>query len=221
MKNFLNPTKLIDSEHPAIIKKAGELTVGLDSAVDKARAIFYFIRDEIQYEFRAKFDEKEYFASYILGDEKGFCTQKAILFCALARASAIPAGIYFYDIIDDTLPVSVTNFLQSRTLFYHGIAALHLNGAWHSFDATLDSRLTVKYRMRPVEFAADQDCLMHSQTLDGKPHIEYAREHGLFDDISFMQIVNWLIEGYPHLAPRYSNMMTSALVSTHPKPAID
>lgn len=205
LQPFLIPTTFIESQHPAIITKAKELTDGPLTAEDKARNIFYFIRDEIRYEFRAKFKADKYLASQILKDSRGFCTQKAILFCALARSCEIPAGLYFYDMLDHSLPDQIVNIMKTRTLYHHGIAALHLNGAWHKYDATLDSRLIKRNNLYPVEFFPDRDCLMSNKTLSGDKHIEYINDYGLYPDVAFKEILTWFKKGYPHLAERYSN----------------
>ena len=196
---FLKPTRLINSDHPDILRKSDELTSHQERIEDKARSIFYFIRDEISYDFRATFNEDEYLASSILKAGGGFCTQKAILFCALARRIGIPAGIHFYDIIDYTLPEYIINIIKTQTLYHHGIAVLQLNGQWHRYDATLDKTVCSRKNRIPVEFFPDRDCLMKSETYDGDRHIEYIRDYGMVSDVSFGHIVSWLRKGYPHL----------------------
>jgi transglutaminase-like putative cysteine protease len=199
LQKFLLPSKLINSDHPDIIRKAAELTAGVKRFEDKAKKIFYFIRDGIPYEFQAAFEEEEYLASEILKAGKGFCTQKAILFCALARHCGIPAGIHFYDIVDYTLPKNIVDILGTNTLYHHGIVELHLHGNWHRYDATLDTTLCSRRNRIPVEFDPDEDCLMKPKTRDGAKHIEYIRDYGLFKDISFEEILGWLKEDYPHI----------------------
>ncbi len=166
---------------------------------EKARQIFYFIRDKIRYIFRADSNEDQYLASNILKKEGGFCTQKAILFCALARACNIPAGIYFYDIVDYTLPQNFIDLLQTRTLYRHGIVALYLDGKWLKYDATLDSNLINRNNLIPVEFSPDRDCLMHEKTKTGERHIEYIKDYGLYSDLNFEEIKSWFKKYYPHL----------------------
>jgi len=205
-EKFLAPTKLIESDHPAIIKKAEEITSDALHAEDKARNIFYFIRDQISYEFKASFDEKAYFASEILKAGGGFCTQKTILFCALARNCGIPAGLYFYDIVDYTLPQYIIDIIKTRTLYHHGITALYLNNRWIQYDATLDYQLTLRKQRYPVEFSPDHDCLMRTKTRTGEKHIEYIHDYGLYPDVTIDEIVQWLKEGYPHLVEILSNM---------------
>jgi len=205
IQSFLQPTILINSQHPEIIDKANELITNIALPEEKAQRIFYFIRDDIRYEFRAKFEEEQYRASYVLQERKGFCTQKAILFCALARCCGIPAGLYFYDIIDHSLPEHLIAFMRTQILYHHGIVALFLNNAWHRYDATLDIDLVSKQQLIPVEFHPDRDCLMHAKTRTGKPHINYCTDYGLFADVSFTEILSWFKQAYPHLVEKYEN----------------
>ena len=181
------------------IKKAEELTNQSLPIEEKAREIFYFVRDRIRYLFHADSNEDQYLASNILKKKGGFCTQKSILFCALARACDIPAGIYFYDIVDYTLPQHIIDLLQTRTLYRHGIVALYLNGKWLKYDATLDSNLVARNNLIAVEFFPDRDCLMHEKTDSGARHIEYVKNYGLFADVSFDEIKLWFKEYYSHL----------------------
>lgn len=199
---FLEPTRLIDYHHPAILAQSTKLTQACQSPAEKARAIFYFIRDEIRYDFRLKYTPVEYQASHILQAGGGFCTQKAILFCALARSSGIPAGIYFYDIIDHSLTDFFASLLRTRTLFHHGIAALFLDGKWLKYDATLDPQLSIRKNYVLVDFFPDRDCLLPVNTKRGEKHIEYTTDFGLFADVSFEMIMEWMQAGYPHLLAR-------------------
>ena len=198
-ERFLKPTELINSDHPVIQAKAIELTTGLKSTEEKARRLFYFIRDEIRYVFRAGQKAEEYPASQVLKRQRGFCTQKAILFCALARSCGIPAGIHFYDIVDYTLPAEFINLLRTNVLYRHGIVALNFNGKWLQYDATLDIALVNRNNLIPVDFSPQRDCLMPAATRTGNKHIEYIRDYGLYSDISYSEIRSWFEQFYPHL----------------------
>lgn len=204
-EKYLMPTKLIESSHPAIIAKARELSQGTSSAEEQARNIFYFVRDKIRYEFKAKYLAEQYHASYILQNRKGFCTQKAILFCALARSCGIPAGLFFYDIVDYMLPKRMVMLMKTNRLYYHGIVTLQLNGAWQQLDATLHRELVQRNNLPLVEYVPNQDCLIPARTNSGEKYIEYVKNHGLFADISFEQIIQWFLASYPHLIKKYVN----------------
>lgn len=203
LEKFLVPTRLIDSDHPEIVAQASSLTNGSQTIAEKAGKIFYFVRDEIRYEFKAKPFEFQYLASFILNDRKGFCTQKAILFCALARACGIPAGVYFFDIIDHALPKRMVALMRTNYLYHHGITALRLNNDWRLYDATLQIDLVRQQQFIPVDFAPDRDCLFQPRTLTGASHIEYIHAHGLQADVDHAEIIHWLSLAYPHLTAKY------------------
>lgn len=54
---YLRPCGLIDMDHPSIQGKVRELTNGLDSDVEKALAIYTFVKDEIKFGFSPEFGE--------------------------------------------------------------------------------------------------------------------------------------------------------------------
>jgi len=198
-QDFLEPTLTINSNDPFIIRKSAEIFGDAKSAIEKAEKLFYFVRDEIRYVFRADLQPEMYRASNILKNGRGFCTQKAIVFCALARSCGIPSGIHFYNIVDYTLPKHFAELLKTNVMYRHGVTALFLNGKWLKYDATLDINLVNNNGIIPVEFSPDKDCLMKKLTNDGKKHIEYIKDFGLYSDVKFEQIYQWFDEYYPHI----------------------
>jgi len=196
---YLISTSLIESDHPQIRSQAKKLTSSLRTDQEKIKSIFYFVRDDIKYLFGIPPSEAAVKASSVLSAMKGFCTQKAILFCSLARSCSIPSAINFYDIIDHTLSDYIARILKTKKLIRHGVPAVKLNNDWIQYDATLDIHLVQKKGLKPVEFSADQDCMMHSTTKNGNKHIEYVHNYGLTLDVSYQQIMYWMKEGYPHL----------------------
>lgn len=198
-QKYLIPTPLINADHPEINAQAQKLTEDSNTDAGKIKSIFYFVRDEIKYIFGIPPNESALKASLILQAKKGFCTQKAILFCSLVRSCTIPSAIHFYDIIDHDLSNYIAGILQTRKLVRHGIPAVRLNNRWIQYDATLDLHLINKKGLRPVEFSPDRDCLMHSTTLKGSKHIEYVHDYGLAHDVTHKQVMEWMKKAYPHL----------------------
>lgn len=198
-QSYLEATPLIETDHPLIRQKAKELSKVCNGSLIVAERIFYFIRDEVIYDFKPVFEESAFSASAILKRGKGFCTPKAILFCALARACSIPAGLHFYDIVDHTLPEPIVRLLKTNTLHRHGIAELYLNDRWIQLDATLDKGHCERKNRIPVTFNANENALMKSKTFDGLPHIEYVQDYGRASDVTFEEIKGWFEEAYPHL----------------------
>ncbi|MCK5586785.1 transglutaminase domain-containing protein, partial [Candidatus Bipolaricaulota bacterium] len=93
---YLHPTDVIDSESAAIVRKTTELTQGCSTDAEKARKLFYFVRDEIPYSvYMISMFKEDFVASTVLEREKGYCVQKAVLLTALSRAAGIPSRLRF------------------------------------------------------------------------------------------------------------------------------
>jgi transglutaminase-like putative cysteine protease len=181
----LDPTFVIDSDHPDIVAKARELTEGLPTTSERARRLFYFVRDEITYNFapvvRGKHDMV---ASRTLARGDGFCIQKAILLAALGRASHIPTRICFQAIRIHKLREEFVNLLGGSNIFpHHGLNAFYLEGRWIRLDATLDLALVTRKNYLPVEFSASSDALLPPTDRLGLPHFDIVHEHGCFNDL--------------------------------------
>jgi len=180
LSRFLKSTTVINSDSDIIKATAESLFNNANSDEEIVKRLFYFIRDEIRYIFRLTDNPEDLKASFILQRKQGFCTQKAILFCAIARSINIPAGIAFFEIIDYFMNKSAVN---GRLIQYHGIASLYLHGRWILFDATLDKRLC-EMNNRPVtEFSATKDCLMPPLAENRNKHIEYVKFRGMCSNI--------------------------------------
>jgi transglutaminase-like putative cysteine protease len=183
------PTPFINADHPAIRAWVEGMGVLDKPVADRARRLFHFVRDDIAYEFLAKWRREEYVASYILEKGKGFCTQKAVLLCALGRAAGIPTALVLADLRDHSLPRRVVAALGTDMLVYHGFVAFHLEGRWRKADPTLSPDVVKRGRYRPVEFDGHGDALLAPTTLDGGPHAEYVTIRGAFADLPFDEMV--------------------------------
>jgi len=49
MEEYLEPTSVVDSDNPTIKNKAQEITKGQKEVTEKARSLFYFVRDNVKY----------------------------------------------------------------------------------------------------------------------------------------------------------------------------
>lgn len=124
LQRWLSPSELIDSDNSALIAEAEKLTVGSDSAVEKARSIQRFVIDHL--EFRIYRDHFRYKASETYEMRYGTCVNYARLFVALCRATNVPArtvwGIIYNDGVYD---------------YHHEWAEfLDDDGYWHPLDFT-------------------------------------------------------------------------------------
>ena len=191
----LEPTQFIDSDSVSL--EALSHRVGGDGPpIQKAVRLFSHVRDEIQYEFRAKLAKDEYRASRVLSDGKGFCVQKAGLLCALLRAARIPSALVLCDLKDSTLPTHIVEAMGTNTMFHHGLNAIHLNGSWLLADASLSPDVVARKRYRRVDFNGEDDALFPETTLAGAAHAEVIRFHGMYVDLPFGQMVGAFMAAY-------------------------
>lgn len=195
MQKYLKPTSTFDSDSESIREKARELTQGKEDAIEKARALFYFVRDGISYNIYVPKHMPEHFrASNTLARGKGYCVQKAVLLVALARAAGIPARLGCAKIRNYLVPPEVLEILKSDIFPWHGYAELYLDGKWVKATPAFDLKMCQEYRLIPVEFDGRNDARLHPLNLDGKPHIEYLLDRGPFDDVPLAEIRKALIE---------------------------
>ncbi len=191
----LEPTEFMDSDS-ASIEALAQGVRGSGPPAQQAVRLFDYVRDQIRYEFRAKLTREEYRASYTLEDKKGFCVQKAVLLCALLRAAQIPSAVVLCDLKDHTLPPRIVDAMGSDTMFHHGLNAIHLGGRWLLADASLSPDVVERKAYRRVDFNGDEDALFPVSTLDGSPHAQVVRFHGLYSDLPFQQMMAAFMAAY-------------------------
>jgi transglutaminase-like putative cysteine protease len=82
---YKKPTTAIDSDNEAVQIAALELTSSSSDEQEKARALFYFVRDQIHYSvYMISTRFENFVASTVLARKKGYCV--TLLKCAeLAR----------------------------------------------------------------------------------------------------------------------------------------
>lgn len=192
----LRSTPVIDADAPSIRGVADHLCRDASTARERAARAFNFVRDEIRYEFRARLTVDEYRASHVLAERKGFCVQKAVLLCALLRAASVPAAIVLCDLKDRTLPLRIVRAMGTDTMFHHGLTGIYLDGAWRLADAALSPDVVARKRYRTVEFDGTSDALLPTSTLDGAPHAEVVRFHGMYADLPFEQMISAYLTAY-------------------------
>ena len=185
MGKYLTPTPIIDCDSPAIQEKTKDLTKGQENVIEKAKSLFYFVRDEIKYNMYVSKSLPEHFrASNTLSRREGYCVQKAVLLVALARAAGIPAGLGFARLRNNLLPEKTVKWLGTNILPFHGYAELYLNGKWVKATPAFDLKMCERNRIIPVEFDGKNDAMFHSHNRDGKLHIGYLRHLGhYFNDL--------------------------------------
>ena len=191
---FLRPAPGIDSDNPDIEQKAKDLCWGLKDAADKARSLFYWVRDEIKYTPLVPVDAlQNYRASQTLERGTGFCVEKAALLAALARAAGIPARVHLADIRNHLISPRLIKVMGTDLFSCHGYSELYLEEKWLKATPAFDLAMCRENRIAPVEFDARQDGVFHSHNLDGELHIEYVSDRGFYTGVPMDEILaDWL-----------------------------
>ena len=190
MEKYLRPTPTVDCDNESIEGKAQNLTKGQQTAADKAKSFFYFVRDEIKYTPLVPLDLFEHYrASSTLERRKGFCVEKAALLAAFARAVGIPARLHLADIRNHLVPDRLKELMGTDLFSYHGYSELYIEGKWVKATPAFDLKMCQENRIIPIEFDGKNDAMFHSHNLDGKLHIEYVQDHGHYVDVPVDEIL--------------------------------
>ena len=132
---WLHETAYINTGHDLVAETALNITKDMTDPIDKARATFRFVRDEIAFGFARRFWDNS--ASAVLKSQVGYCNTKSTLFVALLRASGIPARQVFVDIHASVLD----GIIDPGTPYVdHSYVEVWLNGAWIATDAYIVDR---------------------------------------------------------------------------------
>ncbi|MBN1383215.1 MAG: transglutaminase domain-containing protein [Deltaproteobacteria bacterium] len=184
MEEYLKATAAIEADHPLIRAKADELAGDCQSARDKALRLFTFVRDQIPYNlFMISMHPDDFRASFVLEAGKGYCVQKAVLLCALARSAGIPSRLALAGIRNHRIPKSLKARLGRNEFPGHGYNQFLLDDHWVSAAATFDTALCKRIGVPVVEFDGRNDAMLPGRALDGGPYIEYLEHFGHFTDL--------------------------------------
>lgn len=216
---FLEATPFLDIEHAAV-RAFTAATIG-DARTDRERArlLFAAVRDQIWYDpYSVSEDQEHYRASFVLEQGRAYCVPKAVLLTAVCRAAGIPARLGFADVRNHLQTESLRALMGGSDLFvYHGYSSLYIDGRWVKATPAFNAELCARFGVPPVEFDGENDALMHPYTSDGTKHMEYVRDHGVFDDLPLDVILTELRNNYGPLmnlaAPAVVDAFTDATSS--------
>lgn len=119
LSDYLQADDVVDVNHNSVCQAAAQISFGLTSDIDKARALFEWVRDTIPHTRDAGREEVTCAASHVLSVGTGICYAKAHLLAALLRACGIPAG-FCYQVYQEELHAS------SSGMALHGLNGIYL-----------------------------------------------------------------------------------------------
>jgi transglutaminase-like putative cysteine protease len=190
LKGFLEPTSIIDSDHPAVIDYAERSARGEKDPVELAKKLYLAVRDNIRYDpYSLFFLPEHYRASYVIGEGRSFCIPKASLLCALCRVYGIPSRVGFATVRNHLATRQLIEILGSDVFPYHGFVELYLEGKWVKCTPTFNRELCERHGVSPLEFDGHNDSMFQAYNADNKRFMEYLEFFGVFADIPFSQIL--------------------------------
>ena len=199
-KNYLNSSPCVDSDDPRIIKQAQTLTEGLDTDIERAIALYYFVRDSFFYNpYTASVEVETLRATHVLAKGEGWCVSKAVLLAALCRAIGLPARLGFADVVNHLSTQKLRQTMSTDVFYFHGYCSIYLNNQWVKATPAFNLSLCEKFKLLPLEFNGIEDSLYHSFDQHGNRHMEYLRERGEHLDVPLDEMRAVFAEHYPEM----------------------
>ena len=127
LQRYLEPSKYVDFDTPAVAEIAAALVRGASAEIEVAGRCYEFVRDHIKHSVDFNLGPVTCRASEVLRHGTGFCYAKSHLLAALLRANSIPAGLCYQRIsVGDSGPPYCLHGLNAVFLKAHG---------WYRIDA--------------------------------------------------------------------------------------
>lgn len=183
--DWLSPSRLIDSDHEVLMERAEELCVGLNTRLEKARAIHNYVYNHVALKiyWDASLDKAS------ITEELGYgtCMNASRLFVALCRAAGVPARTVWGIVYNHEDTGDYDNHHQWAE-------SLDDSGYWHAadFGYTIEFNLN-DIRYLDLIYAAEENTVIRNR----KDH------HIIFEDMFYTddyptvpncQIPFWLID---------------------------
>jgi transglutaminase-like putative cysteine protease len=188
---MLEPTPFVDSDHPAVIAFAREATAGAKDHTERASRLFRAVRERLRYDpYTVTPDPNEYRASTLLDRERSFCIPKAVLLCAAARASGIPARLGFADVKNHLTTEKLRRVLNGQDLFvWHGYVELWIDGRPVKATPAFNADLCARFGVAPLELDGTNDALLQPFDGEGRQYMEYVTDRGQYLDLPLDEIL--------------------------------
>ncbi|MCK9250060.1 MAG: transglutaminase family protein [Solirubrobacteraceae bacterium] len=200
MREYLEPTEFVDSDHPTVRGFVDRATDGATDERERIARVFTAVRDGIRYDpYGMSLDRADYRASAVVGRDGAFCVPKAVLLVAAARAMGIPARLAFADVRNHLSSPRMLDLLGTDLFVYHGYGELHVDGAWRKASPAFNATLCERFGVEALDFDGTEDALLHPFSGDGSRYMEYVNDRGSHADLPFDAMMDELRRTYPRL----------------------
>ncbi|HEX5568890.1 MAG TPA: transglutaminase-like domain-containing protein [Streptomyces sp.] len=215
--HLLRPTEFLDHDHDVVrdfvhrsLPGGGE---GM-SDIERARALYYAVRDGIHYEvYGADLSREGLRASSTIRRGMGFCVHKSIVYAAAMRAVGVPSRIYYGDVRNHLASPRLEELMGGKVFCFHSLTTILLDGKWVKVTPVFNALLCRLYKIRPLEFDGRNDSMYHPYDEDGRQHMEFLRSHGEFDDVPYDLVVGGIREAHPRLFEGRDTTASGSLVA--------
>jgi transglutaminase-like putative cysteine protease len=197
---YLAAGRFIDSDDPSVVAFTQQAVAGADTEMERILRLFRAVRDSVVYDAYLDFtDERNYRASAVLANGRGFCVGKAALLAAGARIIGVPSRVGYADVRNHMTSPRLYERIQTDIFFWHSYTDLHLDGAWVKATPAFNLALCERLNLPPLEFDGRADSLFHPYDRAGRRHMEYVNDRGTYADVPFETIVADFRQQYPAL----------------------
>ena len=198
----LQPTPIIDSDHPAVIAYARNAAGGATEPRARAIRLYRAVRDDVIYDpYGLGLDVAGMRASTTLAHRRGWCVAKAALLAACARAEGIPARLGFADVRNHLSTEKLRAAMGTDLFVFHGNTELYLDGRWVKATPAFNKELCAKFGVEPLEWDGIHDSLLQAYDGAQRTFMEYVRDRGSYDDVPLDEILAAFREHYPTMFP--------------------
>ena len=166
---------------------------------EQAIQLYYLVRDGFLYDpYHLDLRPQALSCSHILGKNRAWCVEKAIVMATGARALGIPSKVGYAVVTNHLGDDKLETYLKRKEIVFHGYVSLYLEGKWVICTPAFDSRVCRINRVAPLEWDGQTDSLF--QAFRGEEQfMEYIHYYGDFADVP-VELMNAEMKAYyPHL----------------------
>lgn len=190
MREYLEPSAIIDCEQPAVVKFARASAGGASDPREQAVRLYYAVRDGIRYDpYVIELSIEGLRASATLARGRGWCVPKAVLLAACCRVMGIPARLGYADVRNHLSTERMRKHMKTDVFYWHGYTSIHLDGLWIKATPAFNVELCERFRLKALDFDGRTDALHHPFDLEGNRYMEYLQFRGEFADPPIDRIV--------------------------------
>lgn len=185
-------TPFQDFDHPVVAAFARR-AAGSGTARERAVRLYYAVRDGVRYDpYRFRMAPEWFRASRTLEAGVGWCVPKAILLSACCRAEGIPARLGFADVKNHLATGRLLRLMDTDAFLWHAYVSMELEGRWVKATPAFNLELCLRFDVVPLEFDGLHDSLLQPYDARNQRHMEYLRDHGIFDDLPYeTAVADW------------------------------